>query len=166
VNLPEEFVKLEWHQRPPDRSRELELLALLATHARREGGLLASYRKLAAEADNPGIRYLAGLVLEDEERHHRVLDEMTNSLRSEVDELDLRPSTPWLATGTDPEWHSLTGELLAFERQDAKDLRRLRKRLRRSPRSSLLPLVARMLALDTAKHIEILRFIRAHTSPR
>ena len=57
--------------------------------------------------------------------------------------------------------------LLAFEKEDMKELRRLRKELQWShgnPHGDpLLPLLVDLMLHDTAKHIDILKFIRART---
>jgi hypothetical protein len=50
--------------------------------------------------------------------------------------------------------------LLAFEIEDAKQLRKLRKALRGSPKSWLHPLLVDLMLHDTAKHIAILKHIR------
>ena len=53
-----------------------------------------------------------------------------------------------------------TEELLAAEQQDAVELKRLAKSLRRSSRRSLWPLLIDAMTRDTAKHEAILRFLR------
>jgi|ERR671910_1062312 hypothetical protein len=70
MDLPEDIVKVEWRERPPDRAPELQLLTMLATHAQRESSLLAGYRKLAAQSDNPGVRCLAHHILEHDTAKH------------------------------------------------------------------------------------------------
>jgi len=152
--------------RDPDRDVEHELISLLREHGQREGAALASYQRFAEESSDEAIRYLVRLILEDEERHHRVIAEMLNQLQSFVWEVDLQPSVPGMGRQADLAVPAETQQLLALEREDAKELRRLRKELRHSPRSSLLPLLVNLMIHDTAKHIEILKFIRAHVPRR
>ncbi|MBO0732447.1 MAG: hypothetical protein J2P57_24510, partial [Acidimicrobiaceae bacterium] len=54
-----------------------------------------------------------------------------------------------------------TERLLAFEKEDARELRRLRKELSRNNGYPLFPLIVNLMLHDTAKHIDILRFIRS-----
>ena len=150
----------------PDHDFELETISLLKGHGQREGAALASYQRLADDSSDEGIKYLVRLILEDEERHHRVILEMLNQLHSFVWDVELRPSVPGRLKPLDPSLLEATRQLLAMEKADAKELRRLRKELRHGPRSSLLPLLVNLMIHDTAKHIEILQFIRAHASRR
>ena len=56
-----------------------------------------------------------------------------------------------------------TRQLIARERADAKELRQLRRDFHTMPKASLLPLLVELMLHDTAKHIEILRFIRTYS---
>jgi hypothetical protein len=165
VGTLETVQQLEWGRHgPPDREWEEELLDLFASHGEREGVALAAYRDVAQRADDPGVRYLTALILEDEERHHRVLREMVNELRSETDELHLVPSAPWVARRRDPELVERIDALLALERDDARELRHLRRRARHAPSGSVFPLLVSLLVHDTARHIAMLRFLRRRAS--
>src|SRR6185437_8754936 len=71
---------------PSDEKSPVEkLFAQLQTHEREEEDVLNDYRAAANGAPDAGFRYLMGLVLEDEERHHRLskamADEVEQSLR-------------------------------------------------------------------------------------
>jgi len=129
-------------------------------HGRAEGAILDSYRQIAERSNvDPAVRYLVGLILEDEKRHHAVFEEMANEIRSFCWEIPVEPSLPMMAARSDPDLLAATKRLLAFEKRDAKELRRLRRLLRDSPASSLDPLMVEMMLLDTAKHIAILEHI-------
>ena len=145
----------------PVRDLDYEILHMLETHGAREGAALDAYQRVAADTTaGPGVRYLVNLILEDEVRHHRVFDEMANQVRSFVDETDIQPRVPALVAHDDPALLAETRRLLEFERQDAKELKELRKALKGRPRSSLQPLLVDMMLHDTAKHIAILELIR------
>ena len=145
----------------PDRDVEYEILHMLETHGAREGAALDAYQRVAADTTaGPGVRYLVNLILEDEERHHRVFAEMANQVRSFVDETDVQPRVPPLVAHDDPVLLAETRRLLEFEREDAKELKQLRRAVKRRPRSSLQPLLVDMMLHDTAKHIAILELIR------
>ncbi|HEX4982203.1 MAG TPA: hypothetical protein VFV63_10915 [Ilumatobacteraceae bacterium] len=156
----------EFHHEPrrePDRDQENMVLQMLETHGEREGTALASYERVAGESSAGGaVQYLVRLILEDERRHHRVFAEMANELKSFVWEVDVEPRVPAMVDRPDPELLAETKRLLAFEKNDAKELRQLRKVLRHAPRSSLQPLLVDLMLHDTAKHISILEFIRDH----
>jgi hypothetical protein len=148
-------------RRQPDRDLEHAVLNLLETHGEREGAALAAYERVAQESSPGGaVQYLIRLILEDESRHHRVFGEMANELKSFVWEVDVEPRVPAMGDHRDPDLLAETKRLLAFEKHDAKELRLLRKELRRAPRSSLQPLLVDLMLHDTAKHISILEFIR------
>lgn len=154
---------------PAEAQHDLEhvLLQLLETHSEREVEALASYERMAQESAPTGaVQYLLKLIVDDEQRHHRVFDEMANELKSVVWELDVEPRTPAMIDRTSPELLAETERLLAFEKDDAKELRRLRKLVRQSPKGSLQPLLVDMMLRDTEKHIAILEFLRDHLKER
>ena len=57
-----------------------DLVDLIVRHGAEEGELLATYEQLAAEAPDASVRYLIGLILDDEHRHHRLLAELANAI--------------------------------------------------------------------------------------
>ena len=152
----------------PDSAAHAELIEMLRTHGQREGSALSSYQQLAEQSDDDGLRYLVRLIMADETRHHQQIADMLN------DELhpfrwyeDNPPTVPTLKVRDDPALRAETDRLLAFEKDDMKELRRLRKELQWShgnPHGDpLLPLLVDLMLHDTAKHIDILKFIRART---
>jgi hypothetical protein len=146
-----------------NRDAESRILETLRTHDQRESAILASYRRLVAESLDEGIRYLGNLLIEDEERHHQMVSEMANRIESWIEGTPVEHSTPALSPRVDPGLLEETRRMLDCEHQDAKELRLLQKELRYTPATSLLPLLVELMLQDTAKHIEILRFIRTYT---
>ena len=57
-----------------------EVVEALNRHGREEAELLQRYRRFIEEAESPGARYLVQLILDDEQRHHRVLEELANTI--------------------------------------------------------------------------------------
>ena len=147
----------------PNPESDARLLETLRTHDERESAVLASYRRLVDASPDEGVRYLGRLIIDDEERHHQVIREMANRIDSWIQGRDIEPSTPVLSPHVDRDLLEETRRLIALERQDAKELRLLQKELRSAPPTSLLPLLVKLMLHDTARHIEILRFIRAYT---
>jgi hypothetical protein len=143
-----------------------ELVHLLARHGEEEGSVLARYERFASDARSAATRYLVGLIIEDERRHHRMLTEMANAIAwgqwvpvsDAVPDLD--PSMH------DPEVLTVTRELLEAEQRDHAELKELRKKLRDYRHTTLWDLVADLLMMDTEKHIRILRFLIEHADSR
>lgn len=152
--------------RPPDRDTEVRIAKVLEAHGPREGEALAAYQELVEDYDDRGIRYLASMILEDERRHHRIITEMLNEIRAYIWEVDIEPRTPYLSERIDPELRAATDRLLKFEKDDARELRALRRELRGQPASSMLPLLVDLMIHDTAKHIALLKAIRDRTRAR
>src|ERR1041384_3738097 len=75
-----------------DRSPIEKLFAHLEAHEREEGQVLHDYEDAARDASDPGFRYLMGLVLEDEERHHRMSKAMADEVEQSL--LWLRRNDP------------------------------------------------------------------------
>jgi hypothetical protein len=150
-------------RRQPDRDLEHSVLRMLETHGEREGTALAEYERVAEQSSaGDAVQYLVRMILDDERRHHQVFEEMANELRSFVWEVDVEPRVPSMTERPDPALLAETKRLLAFEKDDRKELRQLRKALKHGPRSSLHPLLVELMLLDTNKHIAILEFIRDH----
>src|ERR1035441_10750529 len=57
-----------------------EVVEALDRHGREEGELLERYKRFVDESASPAVRYLVRLVLEDEQRHHRVLEDLANTI--------------------------------------------------------------------------------------
>jgi hypothetical protein len=136
------------------------ILNHLAEHLAGEAEILDEYRLLAASPDAP-VRYLAQLILEDEERHHRVLTELANQFRSSASLVEQVPQVPWLTKSTDR--HSLAHSvhrLRKFERRDLRQLRKLARHLRPIRDDSLDPVIVATLEMDTRKHLRYLRELR------
>lgn len=150
---------------PPDRDLERRVINLLKEHGPREGEALAAYEQLAEESSDSAHRYLMELIIEDERRHHRVIEEMLHAVESFVWEVDVEPRTPAAVRRPDERIYEATGELLKLEREDARELRRLKKELRGSRAWSVHGLLVDVMLQDTNKHIKILEFIRRLTKP-
>ncbi|MGV3758674.1 MAG: hypothetical protein ACO1PW_03910 [Actinomycetota bacterium] len=148
---------------PELASPEVEVLAMLREHAPREGAALSAYQHLVDATEDAGVRYLGRLILEDERRHHGVINEMVQMLEAFTSGAPRGADAPELRPRSDPELRAATTELLALEREDARELRQLQRALRGASVPALLPLLVDLMIHDTRKHIAILRAIRSHT---
>jgi hypothetical protein len=135
------------------------LIVHLEEHLAGEAEILMEYRALAASEDEP-VRYIAQMILEDEERHHRVLGEMLNQFRTSASLVDSHPRVPWLVRSADARsLRRVVRQLRAFERRDLRELHKLNRRLGFLRRESLNGVLVRGLISDTRKHLAYLRML-------
>ncbi len=143
---------------------EERLYRHLTSHEESERELLVEYQDAASTSGSDAFAYLCDLIVEDEIRHHRVFSDLASALRTDA---ELRPEDPAVPRldrwGSDPaKVVALTESLLELERKDAKELHKLTTRLRNVADSTMWQLLVRLMESDTAKHIEILEFVRSH----
>jgi hypothetical protein len=145
-----------------------KVVEALDRHGREEAELLERYQRFVDESEPAAVRYLVELILEDEQRHHRVLEGLANtiawgSVKGTPEQVV--PSFPIRFQGN-AAFRSETQALLHHERRDRSQLRKLRRRLRTYGDDASWELLIDLMRSDTAKHIRILRFILAsETSP-
>ena len=137
---------------------ERDLVESITRHGKEEGALLQRYEHFAWEAPSPVTRYLVHLILEEEHRHHQVLAEIAHTIVwGNLNSVE--PALPRMVVGVgDDEIVAQTKELLASEKKDRADLRRLRRRLR-SYTGTIWPFLIDLMLADTDKHTRILRYI-------
>lgn len=150
--------------RAPAHADDITVLRSVERHAELESEVLDEYRRVAARPSTPeSVRYLVQLILEDEERHHRLFAELANALRSVIWEVPVEPAMPATGPQRNTELHDATRRLLEFEREDARELRALRTRLRHTNLPPMYELAVNMMLHDTDKHIDMLRFVADRT---
>ena len=150
---------------PPSELTVLERLHKhLDEHVSSETGLIAAYRQLAEAPDTPeAARYLIRVVLEDEQRHHRLFQEMTAAVGNDLNWTHRPDAVPSLPYGPSaPALEEATAAFLVAEQADEKQLHALRKELRPFRDTTLWGLLIELMEHDTAKHILLLNFIRDH----
>jgi hypothetical protein len=149
---------------------ESKLYEHLTSHELNERTLLAEYQDAAEESESAAFRYLSGLIVEDEVRHHRLLRDLADALRADAELRSDDPEVPRLDRwGPDAaKVAALSESLLERERADAADLRRLASHLEVLREDTMWHLLVALMQMDTAKHIAILEFVRdrARTSVR
>jgi hypothetical protein len=142
---------------------EQEIYDHVSGHIATEGAILDEYQRLAEDpAGAPAFRYLAGLILADERRHHQLFNDLAESIRQVAElGLDDEPIPSLQGLKADRERiMAATERLLSVERADAKELKHLAKDLKVVRDTTLWRLLLELMQDDTAKHIKILRFIR------
>ncbi len=163
ANIYQEIVAGNSHvsTREPERTTVPErLLRALEAHAAAEAESMAAYERLGERSGDPLVALLMRLVLEDERRHHALLERMTRNL--EEDGLALSPAGAVAGATGDGEAHGeavlATRGLIREEREGARYLRHL---ARQEPRlyDGAYALLLETMARDGEKHEHILRFI-------
>lgn len=139
-----------------------QLVELVTRHGSEEGKLLAAYEELASKTTDQGVRYLIDLILEDERRHHRLLEEIANSMAWGSTSGSPDDSTPDMPRALQGELLEQTRRLLRAEKADYREIRRIRRRLRPFAGTTLWALVIDLMMMDTKKHAAILRFLERH----
>ncbi|MDA8309012.1 MAG: hypothetical protein M0Z46_00030 [Actinomycetota bacterium] len=138
-----------------------ELVGLLARHGADEGRMLDEYDQLGKTATDPAARYLIGVIMEDERRHHRMLVEVATAMAWGT--LGGDTSVPPLGWHLDERLVAATRRMRKQEDQDRHELEDLRKRLRPFEETTLWALIVDLMILDTQKHSMILRFLEHHS---
>jgi hypothetical protein len=145
------------------REWEQDIYLHVSNHGRVEGEILDEYESLMVdETLSPAFSYLARIILEDEVRHHRIFDDLAETMGN--------MATDGTATSPVPSLHGfhtdririqrVTERLLEVERADLRELKDLSKRLKGLDKVTLWGLLIELMVDDTKKHIKILEFIR------
>ena len=132
--------------------------------AREEGTILAKYQQLAEESQRGAVRYLVNLIMEDERRHHQVMEDIANAVawRGFDAPAGLRQAPDLDAERAPDSLREETRRLLEFEERDARELSELRRSLDDFTDTTLWALLIEMMILDTEKHSLILKFLLEH----
>jgi len=137
-----------------------ELAEHLGHHMDNEREALREYRALVAHAGDPRIEQLAEQILDDEIRHHQQFEEMRLALREEVERRGPRRRRRRPSEAQRKELLARTDALLALERDDVRELKRLARRLRQVADTEWQSAIVRAMELDTRKHILLHEQIR------
>jgi hypothetical protein len=144
-----------------------EIVNALARHGREEGELLQRYQRFGEEPESPPwVGYLVRLIVEDEQRHHRLLEELANTIAWGSLKGSPERVVPTFSRRGDQALVSESRALLAHELEDRKQLRRMRRRIREYGDVALWELLIDLMLSDTEKHIHIFRFILRNQTGR
>jgi len=147
---------------------EQQLYGQLADHVAAEADHVAGYRAMAEDPGTPeSARFLLRLVIDDEERHHRLFRQIALAVGNGIAWRDDPDSVPGLTPWEDhADLLGATQRFLDAEHQDRKQLQGMRKELRPMRDTSLWPLLLELMERDTEKHILMLSFIKEHVARR
>lgn len=150
-----------------EQSAVEHVLQHLEAHEESERELLGSYRYAARLGPDAGVRFLMGLILEDEERHERLMSAMARDVKSSLFWLEEQPPLPDMENkpGERDRLMLQTQRFLQVERENAEQLKALKREVSRL-RSGLLQLIVDGMEADTRKHIGILKYIQKQLEGR
>ena len=138
-----------------------EIYQAFRSHVEEEDHLLQEYKRLAENESSPDVAYLTSLILDDEKRHHKLFEQLAETVRHVVELVPDAAGVPDVPLRR-PGSHSLrtvTEQLLKFEREDLRKLRQLRRSLKPVAETTIWPLIVETMELDTRKHILILKHV-------
>jgi rubrerythrin len=142
---------------------EQEIYDHVCGHVTSEGAILDEYLQLAEDpSGSPAFRYLAGLILADERRHHKMFNDLAESIR-QMGELRLEDEPIPSLRGLRADRQRImatTERMIKAEHEDAQQLKQLAKKLKDVRETTLWGLLLELMQDDTEKHIKILQFIR------
>jgi rubrerythrin len=130
----------------------------LQAHVREEEQFLRAYRELAAGINDPGVRLLVELIVEDEERHHALMARIAAAARGDAG--GDATAAPEFSTDDVERLLAPTERFLDAEREDRRRLRDLSRALRPLRDDNLWPLIVEAMEIDTRKHVRILEYLR------
>lgn len=147
---------------PPTLWEDLAL-AHIQEHMAIEAGAEEAYEDLG-NAEDPQVRYLAAMIAADEHRHHQLLSDIAEALKSRVGGTADQSAIAGGEVSRERREALLgvTRKLLAMEEDDADKLKALRRELHRAPERTVWPLLVEIMELDTEKHVRILKGIEGH----
>jgi rubrerythrin len=145
----------------PEFSSVQRLMNEFQSHAAHEERWLSGYQEIAKETIDPQIRFLLGLIVADEERHHDLTARMISKLKDEL-------AWTWSegiarkAGESGEKAKRLLASVESFldaERKGIKEYEGLKKESRGLYRDMFALLYTTMIH-DSHKHIAILKFLR------
>jgi rubrerythrin len=141
---------------------EQRLFSHLNEHVRYERDVLEAYVAAADATDSRALAYVVKILIEDEQRHHMLFQELADSLQHDAESHPGDPAIPRLDFHVDSAVRELTDQLVNREREDLRELKKLQKGVREIKDTTLWPLLVDLMRRDTKKHIAMLRFVQRH----
>jgi rubrerythrin len=147
--------------RVPGPSPYEELVQAIAGHIDGETSAIKEYAALAEHTPDPVVALLVRLVLDDEARHHALLERIAATLadgRSMAHAISALPSAAPVAEADPRATLASVRRFINDERADAHQLRDLARRSHRLD-DGLEELLLELMAIDSGKHERIMRFV-------
>lgn len=153
--------------RSPTFAASERLVRALEAHASAEAHDLADCRDLAQRSDDPYVKLLFDLIIDDERRHQALLESMVRHLEDESGAASM-PSSRSSADSaplSGVEFAAALRDLIRNEHEGARHLRHI-GRQDAGVYDGLYSLLLEAIARDSEKHAAILRFLLARLERR
>jgi rubrerythrin len=155
---------------PPEQRRPLveRLLDGLEAHAQAEAASIADYRAFADTVPDPQVALVMGMIVEDEERHHALLQRVLASLNDDImwsHSPEALPAPAGAKGAADDLALAVTRSFQQEERAGARILKALAS-TSRDLHGGVVQLILEWMALDSQKHERALRFIQQRLGQR
>jgi hypothetical protein len=145
----------------PEFSVVHHLMDQFKHHEADEERWLSVYRKIAADSEDPLIRFLLNMIVADEERHHHLLGRTVASLKDDLASTHAAHAPrPVADAAAGLELALMIERFLDVERKGIRECEKLKKTTQRF-RQGLLSLFCETMIYDSLKHIAILKFLQA-----
>jgi hypothetical protein len=152
----------------PDRGSVEWLLNAVQRHSAAEAAALAQYELIATDSGDPVVALVMRLILDDEQRHHGLLQRIEASLRDALNwshSASALPSTPAANDAGGGSLATLAHELIDEEHTGARKMRELAQS-EKNVGGGLHSLLLEMMAMDSDKHARLLRFVEERLGAR
>jgi rubrerythrin len=163
--VPEEQVAAAFSGPPmvsPERPAELSpyeyVLRAFESHISGERDALTLYRQLAETAKDPVVKLVVGIVLEDEERHHSLMQRIAARVKDDLEWSQTPGALPSASTTFDWETYDALYNFIASERTGIHQLEGLAARVE-GLYGGLPTELLEMMVQDSKKHERLLRFL-------
>ena len=141
-----------------------QLSKYLRAHAAREDELLGDYQALCEELPAPSMRYLARLILADEQRHQMIFGDLAETVFATDDlkavGMPILQGTHVTDSMVRQRTVAMLETLITREDHERLDLAALSSTLEPSDESELWNVLLALVVQDTARHISWLEFMR------
>jgi rubrerythrin len=129
-------------------------------HERGEAQYTQRYKELAEKCKSPLVKFLLGLIITDEERHHTVTRAMAANLNESLRWTKVEGALPGIEdlSEADKELTRITEEFIRLEKEGISAYKDLMKATK-GYHAGLFTLLLRSMVHDSEKHIDILEFL-------
>ena len=167
--LPEAF-ELEMVLSAPDQqgvSETEKVMNEFEAHERTEGQYTQRYKEIAGKTKSPLVKFLLGLIITDEERHHAVTHAMAANLEESLRWTKIEGAMPGIEdlAEADKELVQITEEFIRVEKEGIDTYKDLVKATK-GYHAGLFTLLLKSMIHDSEKHIDILEFLHANLKRR
>jgi bacterioferritin (cytochrome b1) len=145
-----------------DETSEVErLMKEFESHETHEAVFVRKYREIFQTMHNPLVKFLVELILADEEKHHRVLESMTSTLKGALTWTRFENAIEGLYNlgQQKDEILKVTEEFIQAEKKEIVEYTKLMRATKRYYQGLFTLFLAAMIH-DSEKHIDILEFLR------